>query len=474
MWHAGGPGGIDQGVHLRLVALRHRVSQLPALTEGRRPGFDSTTVSWANMGNPNTGSPFLFRDNSSVINTHLSWMKGAHDLRFGIEHTRAGQNHFQPQGGSFQTARGSFTFTGNGTASGDTGAAAANQYNSLAQFALGIATRSGKAIQFINPNSLRYRSWSWYVRDRWQVTPKLTLNYGLRWEFYPMATADHGGARVFNPTDGNVYIGGYGNVPLDEGIDVGLGRLLPRFGIAYRFGAKTVIRGGYGMSSDNNNFRFLRNAYPVTANTDNNPSGFVPAASLTGETLTPYPGLTAGIPTATFPDISSGIIALPNGVGTTTLDQKFHRGYIHSYNLTVQHELRGFVMEAAYVGTRGRNLLTNRNINAAPAGGGNTGHTLNAALGKSWSDINSLGFQQNTYYDSLQTKLTRRFSGNSLISVVYTYSKAINWEDDEELNSLAWPYKDYLSRNKALAGYDRPHNFALYGVYEFPFGSGKR
>jgi hypothetical protein len=467
-----------QGQDIDLGPFGLEVLKIPGTngTDEMQMGIPAFQISsWANMGNPNTGSPFLFRDNSYVINSNLSWMRGTHELRFGVEHTRAGQNHFQPQGGAFQTARGTFTFTGNATSSGDTGAASANQYNSLAQFLLGIATRSGKAIQFVNPNSLRYRSWSWYARDRWQATPKLTLNFGLRWEFYPMATADHGGARVFNPADGNVYIGGNGSVPLDEGVDVGHGLFLPRFGIAYRLGSKTVIRGGYGMSADNNNFRFLRNTYPNTVNTDNQPSGFVPAAFLTaGKTLAPYPGLTVGIPTATYPDISSGIIPLPNGVGTTTLDMSFLRGHIHSFNLTLQHEIKGFVAEAAYVGTRGRDLLTNRNINAAPAGGGSAGRALNAALGKSWSDINSLGFLQNSYYDSLQAKLTRRFAGNSMISAVYTFSKAINWEDDEELNSLLWPYKDYQSRNKARAGYDRPHNFALYGVYEFPFGAGKR
>jgi hypothetical protein len=161
-------------------------------------------------------------------------------------------------------------------------------------------------------------------------------------------------------------------------------------------------------------------------------------------------------------------------MGTTTIDHKFHRGFINSYNLTLQHEFSGFVAEAAYVGTRGTNLLTNYNINAAPMGGGTAGRMLNAALGKTWSDINSLGWMNNSYYDSLQTRLTKRFAGNSMIGAVYTFSKSLDWLSDEELSSLSWPYPAYQNRNKALSSFDRTHNFALYGLYEFPFGAKRR
>ncbi len=439
--------------------------------QGGIPSFQ--TSSWANMGNANTGSPFLFRDNNWVLNSNFSWMRGAHDIRFGIEHTRSGQNHFQPQGGSFQTARGTFSFTGNVTALN--GGAAANQYNSLAQLLLGIPSRVGIAIQFLNPNALRWHSWSWYIRDRWQVTPKLTLSYGVRWEYYPFATADSGGARVFDPLTGNVLIGGRGSVPIDDGVNAGSGQFLPRVGMAYRLSSKTVFRAGYGMAADNNNWRFLRNCYPVTTNTDTNPGGFVPAASLTGETLAPYPNLKAGIPTATFPDISSGIIPLPDGTGTTTVAKNFRRGYFHSYNVALQHEFFRFVGEAAYVGTRGIRALTNYELNPSYLGAGNPGRVLNVRFpGRNFAGMNILEPSQNTYYDSLQTKLTRRFAKNSMLGMAYTWSKAIDLQDNEELSGLSWPHPLYWSRNKALAGFDRTYIFAFYGIYELPFGQGQR
>ena len=419
-----------------------------------------------------------------MANSNLSKMQGRHDLRFGFEYTRDDLNHFQPQGGSFQTARGSFKFLGQVTALNATGAPAANYGNSLAQFLLGLPDEVGKAVQNVDPIGIRWRTFSLYARDRWQVTSKFTVNYGLRWEFYPFATADHGGVKIFDPATGDVLIGGYGSVPRNDGVDVGHGLFLPRLGLAYRLNTKTVLRAGYGMSADNNNWRFFRNNYPNTTNSDVENTGskvypWGPAANLTGasfETLTPYPGLGTGIPTVVLPNIISGEIPLPNhtGSGGDTVPFDFRRGYFHSYNLSVQREFAGFVGEAAYVGTRGIRALANENLNAGPAGGGLAGALLNAEFGESWTTINSATPLQNTYYDALQTRLTRRFGTGATVGFVYTWSKTIDSEDNEELNALLWPYPAYYSRNKALASFDRTSNIELYGVYQLPFGKTKR
>ncbi|MGC9970627.1 MAG: TonB-dependent receptor [Bryobacteraceae bacterium] len=458
------------------------------LTQGT-PAF--IVSSWNSMGNSDTGNPFLFRDNQYVANANLSWTKGRHGLRFGIEHTRSGQNHFQPQGGAFQTPRGSFRFSGNVTAL--SGAASANKANSLAQFLLGLPEEVGKAVQNANPNSLRWKTWSMYVRDSFQVTSKLTVNYGVRWEYYPFATTDHGGVKLFDPKTGNVLIGGNGSVPLDDGVNVGHGLFLPRLGIAYRLNDKTVIRAGYGMSADSNNWRFFRNNYPATTNSDNTSTwmaagtcptaAYCPAASLTGETLAPYAGLPVGIPFVAVPDISSGVIPLPNNVGWgNTVPFNFRRGYTHSYNLTLQREIGRASAEAAYVGSRGIRMLTNENINPGPINGGNAGRLLYPVANKNWGDGNSLSPDANMYYDSLQTKVTWRMKGGSQIGLNYTFSKAINWDDNEEVSGtfgvnggyLFWPYPDYRARNKALASFDRTHNLSIYGVIELPFGPKKQ
>lgn len=451
---------------------------------GGSPAFMFTTGGWNSVGNSDTGNPFQFRDNQYVGNVNVSWTKGIHDLRFGGEFSRSEMNHFQPQGGAFQTPRGSFRFSGGVTALNATGAPAANKANSLAQYLLGLPNEVGKAVQNAIPNSLRWNTWSAYGRDRWQVTQNLTINFGLRWEYYPMATADHGGVKLFNPATGNVLIGGYGSTPLDDGVDTGHGQFLPRFGLAYRWKTNTVIRLGYGMSADSNNWRFFRNNYPATTNSDvNGANAFTPAGSLTGETLVPYPGLPVGIPFVPIPDISSGLIATPNGVSPgNTIPFKFNRGYVHSYNLTIQHDWKGFVVEAAYVGTRGIRLLTNENINSALLGTGEAGRPLNAVAGRNYGNVNCLCPDANSYYDALQTKVTKRFGHGNYISGLYTFSKAINSDDSEEASIafgvsggfLFWPNPAYKFKNKAIASYDRTHNFVVYGLYELPFGKQER
>ncbi|MGD0201353.1 MAG: carboxypeptidase regulatory-like domain-containing protein, partial [Bryobacteraceae bacterium] len=132
---------------------------------------------WNSMGNSDTGNPFLFRDNQYLYNINFGWMTHSHSLRFGFENGRDGINHFQPQGGAFQTPRGSFRFIGNVTAL--KGGAAATPANSLAQFLLGLPDEVGKAVQNAIPNSLRWRTYSFYARDAWQVSSKLTITYGL-------------------------------------------------------------------------------------------------------------------------------------------------------------------------------------------------------------------------------------------------------------------------------------------------------
>jgi len=441
---------------------------------------------WANLGNANTGNPFVFRDNQYVANSNVSWVKGRHDLRFGLEYYHSGINHFQPQGGTFGTPRGTFGFDGSVTALN--GGAAANGYNSFAQFLLGLPQRDGKVVQNIIPNALRFTTWAWYARDRWQMTPKLTFTYGVRWEYYPFAKSNHTGAKFFDPATGNVLIGGVGSVPEDDGVDVGHGMLAPRLGLAYRLSNKTVIRAGYGISVDPNNFRALRDTYPNITNMDYQAgalfgnSKFAPSTSLTGTdaTLTPYPGLTTGIVLIPFTGFGNGVVRLPNNVGTTTVANPFHRGYAESYNLMVQREFFGWVGEAGYVGTRGIRIPLGLNINPSPVGGGAQGRLLNAnpnacpndATTPCWGDINAVTPFKVTYYDSLQTRLTRRLSGGAELGFVYTFSKAIDYGENE--GAVFHPFPANWGDNKALAGFDRKHNFQAYGVYELPFGHTKR
>ena len=302
-----------------------------------------------------------------------------------------------------------------------------------------------------------------YARDQWQVTRKLTINYGLRYEYYPFATRDHRGVERYDPVTDRVLVGGLGSVPTDTGVDVGKGQIAPRLGIAYRLGDKTVLRAGYGISIDPNSVRALRDAYPA-----------VISLQLSGATSFQSPRtLREGIPAIIGPDLSQGISTLPPNVGTTTVPQTFNRGYIQSFNLTLERSLgAGFVFQAAYVGTRAIRQVAYLNINVAGPGGGNAGRALFQPSGRTANITQITPFSTATY-NGLQTQLTHRFSGSAVFGAVYTFSRSINYGDNSD-SGLTFDYVPAWGRNKALAGFDRTHNLQIYGVYDLPFGPGKR
>jgi hypothetical protein len=462
----------DIGSNFGLDTLHIPGTNGPDPLQGGIPAFQIN--GYANMGNPNTGNPFLFRDNQYVSNSNLSWNKGRHGLRFGIEFNKTNINHFQPQGGAFQTARGSFQFGSGITSFNGLNALADNNF---AAFFLGLPSRTGQAIQNQNPNVIRFNQWALYARDQFQLRSNLTVTYGLRWERYPFPTSDHGGVRFLDISTMNVVIGGHNGVPLDDGVKIGPGQFLPRLGVAWRPLEHTVVRAGYGMSADPNNWRYFRNAFPAVTISDFNQSQFfAPVASLTGTnaTLAPYGTLPTGIGSIAKPDLTVGTIPLPNNVGTTTAAKDFRRGYTHSFNLTVGQEFAGFVADVGYVGSRSIRPLANININPGPLGLGNAGRVLNVQFGRTWGDINQLTPFGNAYYDSLQAKVVRKFKGNSMLGLAYTWSKAIDYTDNEELNFLLFPFPAYSFKALGLASFDRTHNLKLYGTYELPFGRGQR
>jgi carboxypeptidase family protein len=432
-----------------------------------------------NLGNAQNANPFLFRDGSYVTGANLSWTRGKHGLRGGIEWNHSQMNHFQPQVGTFNTPRGAFDFNGSATSPPGTSFPWFNQW---ADFLLGLSEHSGKAIQATDPNALRWSQWAWYIRDQWQVTPKLTADLGIRWEYYPFGYSDNGkGLRYLNLQTGNVLVGGNGNVPQDDGVDVGSGQFLPRVGLAYRLTSSTVVRTGYGITADSNNWRDFRNSYPANLfidNTTGSTAGIVTVASLTGLNATLASGaktVPSGVVLSPIPNVSSGVIPLPTNITTTTIPQPFRRGYIHNFNFMVEQEWKGFVLNTGYVGARGIRPLAQLNMNASPVGAGAAGGLLSQALGKTYSgSITGLVPFKNSFYDSMQTKLTRRFHDGSIAGLSWTWSKTIDYADNDDLGSVMFAYPAYWEKGRAVAGFDRTHNISIYGVLQLPFGKGER
>ncbi|WP_321475568.1 TonB-dependent receptor domain-containing protein [uncultured Paludibaculum sp.] len=411
--------------------------------QGGYPRFTFST--FASIGNPNVSNPFQFRDPQYVASANLGWVRGAHSFRFGFEYSKYDINHFQPQASN--GPRGGFNFNGGLTSL--SGGAATQSFNSWADFLLGLPQGMGKDVQYLNPATVRMPSYGLYARDMWQVNRKLTINYGVRYEYYPAPRRDHWAGERYDPNTDMVYRGGF---------EIGWGQFAPRAGIAYRLNEKTVLRAGAGISVDPNTFRYLRDAYPATISTQYSGVTSFQAAGT----------LRTGIPQVVGPDLKLDQFPLPTAVGTTTFPQKFDRGYIESWNFTIERDMgAGFNLQTAYVGSRAIRQTVNQNINAAGPGGGNTGRALYAKFQRISNITYHTPFNTTTY-DSLQMQATRRV-GAAQLGAAYTFSKTLAYGDDTD-SGLTWHWVPMLQRNRAVAGFDRTHNFQFYGNYEIPFG----
>ena len=449
-----GAENVDIGTNYGLTALGIPGANGTYYLDGGYPNFGVTGFS--SFGNSNASNPFLFRDNEYNASLNLSWIKGSHSVRFGAEYQRFAINHFQPQT-SFGP-RGGFTFTGGITSLN--GGPASNNYNAWADFLLGLPQTLGTSTEYINPATVRETTYAFYARDQWQVSRKLTISYGMRYELYPLATRDHYGADIYNPVTGIVCLGNVNGNPKDCGVNVGNGNVAPRIGIAYRFNDKTVLRLGYGMSVDPNSYRAMRDAYPATIGESvAGASSYAPAGSLV-----------TGIPPIVGPTLSQGSFPLPTAITTTTYPANYRRGYIESFNVTLQHDFGFFTLQSAWVSSLAVRHTADININAAGPGGGVAGQAYYPLTGQTTAITESTPFN-NAKYESWQSQLTRRLGKAGLFGITYTFSKAMDYGDNDD-SGLTWAWVPMYIRNYALAGFDRTHNFQGYWDYKLPFGRG--
>jgi hypothetical protein len=473
----------------------------------------SFNSSFSTIGNSNTANPFLFRDNQFTGDVNLSWVIRKHTTKYGFTYYHFDLNHFQPtSGGGVSNVRGGFLFAGGMTCGGTCGVTA---YNDLADYLLGLPNSNGsgnavqKAQQVFNPNAMRWTEVGAYAQDQWTVSSKLTVNYGVRYEYYPVAYRDHTGISLLDPTlpqTANVVIGGVNGIPENAGVSNGYGFFAPRLGVAYRIDEKTVIRTGSGITVDPDSMRYLRDSFPWDLDPNYTSAGTGTIAYDPANANAPMT-LSYGIPVPTVPNYSSGVISLPVSGSTTTIPKNFRRGYLESWNLFVQRDLgHGFVANAGYVGNHFvRQQAGVSPYNAAPLANGSTSCMANLQFNPSTGASGACSTQDNTIfsqtfckgtsncynsggvnvsgptftsnYNGLQTQLTRNGGRNSNFGVVYTWSHAMDFEDNGAGSGSAgttFNYPAYYNLNYGNASFDRKHNLQVYGVYKLPFGYGQK
>jgi hypothetical protein len=182
-----------------------------------------------------------------------------------------------------------------------------------------------------------------------------------------------------------------------------------------------------------------------------------------------------GIPAVTAPNLGNGVIDIAGNVAANALEDKYNRGYVQSWNFTLQKALKwNFVGQAGYVATRQINQVGFRELNYAPIDGGQNGRLLAAKFGRT-AETRIVAPIGNSKYDSLQTSLERRFSQGLQVGVSYTWSKSIGIccsDNSDGLAAIQIP--EYASLNRAVSNFNQPHNLVANSNWQLPFGKGKR
>jgi hypothetical protein len=335
---------------------------------------------------------------------------------------------------------------------------------------MGLTSNVSKSVQ----NELMTgREWqhALYVRDRWNVSSRLTLDLGLRWEYYPIMTrADGRGLERLDLDTLEVILGGRGGNPKNAGLEPGLDNFAPRAGAIFRLNEKTVLRSGYGITYNAMGWaRPLRGdqEYPVTIFSNfNQPDqfGF-------------FNRLDQGIPLIVGPDQSSGRVALPNSAGMVTPEVgNVDRGRVQTWNVAFERRLIWDTsVDVAYVGARGDGGYAWVDINLPTTyGGGAASRPYFSRFGRQ-NAILSWGQRLKTEYNSLQIALNKPFTRGLMFKGAYTLSKSMNESDNDGRTGLSWEHPLEQGRNFALAGFDRTHNFQMGFAYALPWqnnGSG--
>jgi len=422
------------------------------------------------LGPANQYQPQRYRDPERNFDFSANWQKGAHNIRAGFEADLQDSNEVQYEiaGNSTVTNAGGFTF-----AQGTTqllGGPSGNDYNAFASFLLGLPQGAGKIYRFPQINvppdladefSIRERSFSAYVRDRWQVSPKLTLSIGLRWDYFRFPRRAGTGVEFYSPYTATASICGIGSTPEDCGITKDRQHFSPRLGIAYRLTKSTVLRAAYSISADSIFFEGHSQS-----GRENFPYLFAQMLSAPNS-LSYSTTLRQGLPAVAAPDLSSGIVPIPGTAYMTTYDNaNYVRGYIQTWNFTVEQRVGDWVGSAGYVASRAVDFQANLQMNWSPINGGAAGQVLNKLTGRTASTP-YMGTMGTEIYDGLQTRLQRHFGGGSQLAFTYSFSKAIG-------NSTGIQIPQYWRLNRGIQGTDQTHTLSVVGLVPLPFGKGKR
>ena len=470
-------------------------------------GFDTANT----FGSQGAASVIQDRNDNYRAAGTLTKIVGNHTLKFGAEFMRLTQNYAQANAPS-----GYFNFNPDLTASNGFNTTSGSGLG-LATFLLGYASSGGVNSPAFVAGQQFYPAV--FANDDWHITPKLTLNLGVRWEHSGPWTERYDRLSWFNPTQANSVLaaGGLsvpGNVnlvnsagdPYRSNIRPDWKQFAPRVGMAYQIAPKTVFHAGYGLFWLPND---VDSDYAPSSDPLNTYTTPYLASIYTGipngNISNPFPG---GInpPPGRNPSYASTLLG--TGINVSQLANPY--GYAQQWNADLQQQLgNGFLLDIAYGGSKGTHLPTgapqidqlpdqylamgNSLLNTVSnpyaglitsSGSSLASSTVSAGqLLRPYPQYNGVQYAGqgigNSTYESLQVKAEKRFSGNNSILVAYTHSKLIS--DTDTLTGWleaggTGGYQDYnnLKAEKSLASFDTPDRLVVSYVLDIPVGKGRK
>ena len=438
-----------------------------------------------------------------AYNANMTWIHGSHNFKWGGEVWFQGNITAPPSGVQL-------TFGVNGTAQPYTvpaGLIGGQQMGfPFASFLLGAAggtvLAAPAALQQNAPtdNRMGKSQWALYWQDSWKVTRKLTLDYGLRWDYATVPHEQYGRSANLGLTTPNPALGGFPGAPIFQAtchcdfLSAYKDAYGPRLGFAYQVAPKTVVRGGWGFA-----YGF---APDINASSAASQSNVPVGTNAFVDVSTP-----GALPQPVWPNFDPGQTPLPGQTtgfsGFTLLDRNAARPpRQNQYSIGIQREVtNNFVVEASYVGNRGvwwagplgllnqvspqrfaqfgldpynnpaDNLLLSSQISTPavqaklngylPYAGYSTANTLINALRPfpQFSTITVTGSPTGkTWYDALQLKATKRMSKGLQVNGTYSFSKAFTLARQDIFNAAG--------STKSIQSTDQPHLLSVSVLYQ--------
>jgi hypothetical protein len=447
------------------------------------PTFDfSDSIGFSTIGRDKTG---ILRSQTLQFADNLSWVKGRHTTKFGVEFRRVRYADLESFGGSNDF--GAFTFNA-GTFSG----------NAFTDLLLGLPSKSYIAQSGPDTRLHAYQT-GLYAQDEWHATKKLTVTLGLRWQALPPFVSENNNLGAFDPRNGGFILPGNGVArqgmlnsinacpgvnpalpcaPIEKAGQLGLGDGLrdfykknfqPRLGVAYRpfDDNKTVIRAGFGIFT-------MTSLGQLSFNTTNINVGIV---------QTTANQLSNGHPAFQFPAVGVPVdpfLAAGTGDFYQNVNTHYRDPQSAQWNVTLERQLAtDLSLRVSYVGMNSYRLGQTVDLNQqAPSV---TPNDYSLRPYPNWGRVLSSENWGFANYQALQTELSKSFSHGLLFQIDHTWAKNLsNAAGDAptvfapEVNyGTAVADRFHLSDNRGDVVGTRRHRVLVSAIYQLPFGKNR-